>query len=286
MQWEPLLDDVQKLLADAARLRDELRSREAAFAFERAAGMLRATGRHAEAVAVLKDLVELQPTRAAHYRLEIGEALASEGLTGEAVEWMEALARDLARDDRHEEVAGVRESLCRVDPSVGRVVAFGRAAVTARAAGRALAALQRAYRDDPARLDVLELLSWAFESAGERAKADAIRAELAGRYRAALGTAATRNADSESDRDGTRTRINEFLRYSRELRHPALDLATEMAARNPLAVDARRTLGTVRALFGDKDGAAYEFLAAIELALATGNAELAEEIRAEARGLS
>lgn len=259
-----------------------MRSRDAAFALERAAELLKRAGRHGEAVRVLKELIDLQPIRADFYRLEIGESLASDGLTGEAIEWLEANARELARNDAHEEVATVREVLARLDPSVDRVVAFARAAVTARNAGRALQALQRAYRDAPGRLDVLELLSWAFESTGDRAKADAIRAELAGRYRAALAEAARHNADSESDRGSTRTRINEFLRYTREMRHPALDLAIVMAARNPLAVDARRTLATVRAVFGDKDGAAYEFLAAMALAKATGNAQLAEEIRLEA----
>ena len=259
-----------------------MRSRDAAFALERAAELLRKTHRHGEAIRVLKELIDLQPIRADAYRLEIGEALASDGQTGEAIEWLEANARELARNDSHEEVATVREVLARLDPSVDRVVAFARAAVTARNAGRALQALQRAYRDAPGRLDVLELLSWAFESSGERAKADAIRAELADRYRTAMAGASRHNADSESERDITRARINEFLRYTSGMRHPALDLAIQMAARNPLAVDARRTLATVRAVFGDKDGAAYEFLAAIELAKATGKLELAEEIRIEA----
>ena len=275
-------DEVSRLLNEAATAREEMRSFDAASLLERAAEKLRNIGRHGEAVGVLRQLVDLQPTRAAVYRVQIGEALASEGQTGEAVESLEALARDLRREDRHEEVSSVREALWRIDPSLPRVLAFARAAVTAREPARALSALQRAYSDDPSRIDVLELLSWAFLSAGERPKAAAIRGELALRYRDALA-ANTPNANTSLERDGIRNRINEYLRYSRELRLPALDLAVEMAEQNPLAADARRTLATVRAIFADFDGAANEFLAAATLANAAGHRDLALEILHEGR---
>lgn len=275
-------DEVSRLLDEAAKARDEMRAFDAASALERAAEKLSETGRHGEAVGVLRQLVDLQPTRAAVYRTLIGEALASEGHVGEAIETLQTLARELRRDGRNEEVSTVREALWRIDPTLPRVLAFARAAVTAREPARALSALQRAYREDPRRIDVLELLSWAFLSAGERDKAAAIRGELAVRYRETL-TSGTPNADSSLERDEMRTRINEFLRYSREVRLPALDLAMEMAERNPLATDARRTLATIRALFGDVDGAANEFLAAATIANAAGQRDLALEILHEGR---
>lgn len=277
-----MADDVSRLLEEAARARDEMRSFQAATALEQAAGKLREAGRHAEAVTVLKELVEIQPTRAAVYRIQIGEALASEGLVGEAIDALDALARELRTDARHEEVATVREALWRIEPSLPRVLAFARAAVTARQSGRALSALQRAYREDPARIDVLELLSWAFLSAGERDKAAAVRGELAGRYREALASGRG-GADTSLERDTLRDRINGYLRAPREYRVGALDLAIEMAERNPLAADARRTLATVRAIFEDYEGAANEFLAAAAIARAAGHRDLALEILHEGR---
>lgn len=280
-----MADDANRLLAEAARAREEMRAFEASSLLERAAESLRKAGRNAEAIGVWRQLADLQPVRSTVYRIAIGEALGAEGQIGEALALFDEFARELRREDRHEEIADVREAAARVDPDVRRVVAFARAAVTARQPGRPLAALQRAYRDDPSRLDVLELLCWAFASTGAAEKAAATRTELRDRYGKALAAGA-RAADPESDRESTRTRINQVLRYERPYRGPALDLAEEMAERNPLAPDARRTLATVRAAFGDLEGAANEFLAAAEIARAAGDRDLAEEILHEGRNVT
>lgn len=102
------------------------------------------------------------------------------------------------------------------------------------------------------------------------------------KYRVTVAAAGT----TLESRDEARERINTALRFAESQRSAALAIAEELAERNPLAPDARRTLATVRAVFEDFDGAAYEFLAAVELARAAGNGRLADEILREALGLT
>lgn len=262
-----------------------MRTIDAVIVFERAIALLRRAGRHGEAAALLRRLVALQPKRRSAFQLEIADALAAEGQTGEAVEELEALSRDLVRERLSRELVEAREALLRIDPSVRRAVDYGRACVAARDPARALGALQRAYREAPESTDVLELLSWAFLASGAAEKAAAIRTDLGRRYRHALREGAP-GADTLESRDEARERINTALRFAESQRSAALAIAEELAERNPLAPDARRTLATVRAVFEDFDGAAYEFLAAVELARAAGNGRLADEILREALGLT
>jgi tetratricopeptide (TPR) repeat protein len=150
--------------------------------FEQASGILQRAGRVKEAMAALRQIVEINPDQPVS-RIKLAEAASQAGLVEEAVAEFQRAAELLRAQGRMDEYLRVAERLLFHQPNdVVLAKEVARQYIDRNNARFALAKLQACFKVDPRDTETLEMLARAFEQLGQTGKTVSVLKELAKVY--------------------------------------------------------------------------------------------------------
>jgi pilus assembly protein FimV len=177
LKIEPRLVEVNQRLAELYKQLGLLS--DAMMQFETVAAFFHREGKTREALAALKQIVELDPETVAN-RIKLAELYSKEGMAREAIDEFGRAAEQLREAGRTDDFMKVAERLLFHSPD-NRPVSkeLARLYIEKGDPRRALPKLQVCFKADPRDAEVLSLLASAFEALDQRSKAVSVLKELA-----------------------------------------------------------------------------------------------------------
>jgi tetratricopeptide (TPR) repeat protein len=177
LKLEPRLIDVNQRLAELYKQLGLIS--DAIHQYEQVAGFFHKEGRVRDALAAMKQIVELDPETVAA-RIKLAEMYSRENMPREAIDEFTKAAEQLKEQARVDEYMKVAERLLFHAPDNRPVTKeLARLYIDKNDPRRALPKLQVLFKADPRDLDVLRLLARAFEGLEQRPKAVSVYKELA-----------------------------------------------------------------------------------------------------------
>jgi tetratricopeptide (TPR) repeat protein len=150
--------------------------------YEQVSNHYHQAGRSREALAALRQIVELDPENVAS-RIKLAELYSKESMRDEAVEEFAKAADYLRAENRIDDFVKVAERLVfHQSDNIAIVKELAGIYLRKRDARRALQKLQLAFKADPRDTDTLEMLARAFEDLGQVAKTVSVLKEVANVY--------------------------------------------------------------------------------------------------------
>jgi tetratricopeptide (TPR) repeat protein len=150
--------------------------------YEQVSNHYHQSGRTREALAALRQIVELDPENVAS-RIKLAELYSKESMRDEAVEEFAKAADYLRAENRIDDFVKVAERLVfHQSDNISIVKELAGIYLRKRDARRALQKLQLAFKADPRDTETLEMLARAFEDLGQVAKTVSVLKEVANVY--------------------------------------------------------------------------------------------------------
>jgi pilus assembly protein FimV len=150
--------------------------------YEQAASALSRVGRTKEALAAMRQIVELNPDQPVS-RIKLAEAASQAGMVDDAIAEFQQAGELLQKQGRVDEYLRVAERLLTLRPDDAELSKqVARQYIERNNARFALAKLQASFKVDPRDTETLDLLARAFEQLGQVAKAVSVLKELAKVY--------------------------------------------------------------------------------------------------------